>query len=461
MGLRITYNQKLIGDVRDAFNKKHNMNFTKEKETELRRKDKTRIKVITPSGYIAHTAMDRIEDTMDYLASMNLKPIKGQRAAFNFYDLLNNMSVIIDCIRKLLTIYKQTAIIKIIENSTDIFNEVGEEGTGTDNDFFKFTRSLAGVHPMDTSGHPKYHGDEKFYCSPFAVWTQPFMWKDQSKDISIHVYDSVDENGTSIKVSAKSYIDYLLKWYNALTYVIVGINTYDSGEVLKLQGSTLKDPHEFESYVDYLAYMRTESLKREDYGNEHIIDDFIKVFQLLLTSEVNAVALDCYKNAIMFSMAFRHQRLQNMDDDTNSNTGIVYPDFNQTTELYIEVNYSSCEQLYQYHYPFEKLNYLNGNYNEDDVSYTRDLLDGLKEWVNEYIYFTNKESNEETRILVDMAKYFASLDQQCVLNRNIPNDIKYRVKVYEDDQFAELIFQYKQIIEENENRARLGSVRFK
>lgn len=56
-------------------------------------------------------------------------------------------------------------------------------------------------------------------------------------------------------------------------------------------------------------------------------------------------------------------------------------------------------------------------------------MDEIKGWVNQYIVFDNTESYDETYVLVTTALYLQSLEGQNVLNWNIPNDKKYRMKL--------------------------------
>ena len=41
-------------------------------------------------------------------------------------------------------------------------------------------------------------------------------------------------------------------------------------------------------------------------------------------------------------------------------------------------------------------------------------------------------------LLVDLAVYLHALEQECMLNRSIPNDLRYREKLLTDDELARL-----------------------
>ena len=53
-------------------------------------------------------------------------------------------------------------------------------------------------------------------------------------------------------------------------------------------------------------------------------------------------------------------------------------------------------------------------------------MEEIKPWVNQYVIFNNTESYDETYVLVTTALYLESLEQENVLNWNIPNENKYR-----------------------------------
>ena len=54
------------------------------------------------------------------------------------------------------------------------------------------------------------------------------------------------------------------------------------------------------------------------------------------------------------------------------------------------------------------------------------------------MHFTNTESDEETVVLVALALYFDALENKNLLNKNIPNEEKYRISVLPKEQYDEL-----------------------
>ena len=91
------------------------------------------------------TALYRIEDTLNYMNTIQLGVNPQRMQAFDFYDFVNCEVVVIDCIEVLAHIFDLETEILELKAKNDIFRD-----SGTDNDFVKYIRSLASVHPLDT-----------------------------------------------------------------------------------------------------------------------------------------------------------------------------------------------------------------------------------------------------------------------------------------------------------------------
>lgn len=135
--------------------------------------------------------MDRLDDTVNYLNGLKLNIGKYKRSAFDFYDFMNNASVVVDCVKELATIFDVSD--DEIKKSTDIFNQAGNDGEGTDEKYFAYLRSLCSVHPVETSRHKRYQ-DNDFECSPFVSWNTGLISFNDECDIYAVVYTSKDED---------------------------------------------------------------------------------------------------------------------------------------------------------------------------------------------------------------------------------------------------------------------------
>ena len=99
-------------------------------------------------------------------------------------------------------------------------------------------------------------------------------------------------------------------------------------------------------------------------------------------------------------------------------------------------------------YNLGKLHYLEGHGDFADRWLARSLLDEIKEVINRYVYFTNEEPDDETVILVRLAIYLDALECKCILNKSIPNDLQFRVKLLSESEYEELLRPDEESMEE-------------
>ena len=89
---KINIDTSVLERLRDKINEQQNISYNKE-YGKYRAWDKI------------CAIMDRLDDTVDYLNKLELNTGKYNRSAFDFYDFMNNASVIIDCITQLAKIF--------------------------------------------------------------------------------------------------------------------------------------------------------------------------------------------------------------------------------------------------------------------------------------------------------------------------------------------------------------------
>lgn len=133
--------------------------------------------------------MDRLDDTVYYLNGLKLNTGKYEKSAFDFYDFMNNASVVADCVKELAKIFNVPN--EKIKKSTKIFNQLGSDGEGTNENYFEYLRSLCSVHPVETSHHKRYQAND-FECSPYVAWNNGMIGYNDDCDIYAIVYTSGD-----------------------------------------------------------------------------------------------------------------------------------------------------------------------------------------------------------------------------------------------------------------------------
>lgn len=426
--------------IRHAIDERANFALFKEKDVRVREaKGKSSTKKILAYDSI-YVSLTRIEDTLHYINTMELGKNKNQRSAFDFFDFLNNMYVVIHCMKTLAMIFEVPLDkIRELEQATDCFNQQGIDGTGNDSSFFEYVRSLASVHPADTGRHPAYHGYGKIHCSPFAVWTLDGLRMEG--DISLHIYTSEkDGDIETLQLSICQFEKYLQKWIDFEDIIVDAIKTYNDKTASEYAATPIAKIEEFESYDKYVANLKRELVLREGDYTEYTLESYEKVFRLKMSDERNEDKFNLYKNAIAYSLKFLHERLQTMANDDESYTGIIYPEGSTGTELYIELwkHWHRNSEISKYGYEMEKLHYIDGSGSYDE-RYAKALLEKIKPIINKYVIFTNEEPAFETHVLISMAIYFECLGQRTVINRNIPNTLEFREYVLSDDEWNELM----------------------
>lgn len=385
--------------------------------------------------------MDRLEDTIDYLNTMTLGRCRSQRSAFDFYEFINNAYIVVECIKIMASIFGVEKARKDIESTQNIFGNVLNVN-GCDGDFFEYIRSLCAVHPTETSREKyRYLKDALFHCCPFVVWNQNQLGLgyDDGRDLSAFVYQSKEnENTIIIPLYIDQFKKYIQAWLNLVPIIIESINKYNENEYEKLRKQKMNEVDSFENICDYIAYLRDEQTRRYLSGQEYIYNYFIRVFQTKFSNEINNQKLEKYKNAIKYSLQFRHHSLQFMNDKGYENSGIK----DQEGDLFNLLEYPYCLDgcFKSFSYNLGKVSHLfeDGNRYEMEKDFARYLINEMGDVLNKYVIYTGKESDDEKIVLVSLALYFDALEHKCVLNKNIPNEKLYREKILSDEEMQAL-----------------------
>ena len=373
--------------------------------------------------------MNRLDDTVEYLNTIELNTGKYKRSAFDFFDFMNNASVVIDCVKELSKIFEVSD--SEIKNSTNIFNKVGSDGNGTDEKYFEYLRSLCSVHPVETSRHKRYQ-DNDFECSPYVLWNNSLRLFNDDCDIYAVVYTSKDnESFKRVGIYIEQVFKYVEIRVNFIEKIIDYIDTYQKDMILKLKKQHIKNDTEFNSYIEYLTNLDEEAKDR--YGDDHwySFEYVIKLLQLKLSDSENENKMKLYINALKYAIKFEHNALQNMSNIGYENSGLKYSKENIETSLYIELYSpsSGSKEEIRYGYNIEKIQYLSYDSGDSNKDWAYVQLNEAREFFEKYVSFKNVKSDFEYYALVNLALYLECLENDCIINKNIPNDLKYREKL--------------------------------
>lgn len=437
------FNTQYSMDLRNAINDRSK--FSLEKEHEVSNKGR---RYTYMAWHRICAIMDRLDDTINYINRMELGKCRDKRSAFDFYEFINNAYIVIDCVKTIGSIFNIDAeLIKSIEHSNDVFG-AAINGMSSDGQYFNYVRSLCAVHPINTNNRQQYPWikEGQVHCCPYVIWNRgyPFLGNENA-DLGAYVYTSERSSKSNfLSLYIKQFEKYLGKWVDLIPKVIEAKNTYTDGKYEELRQKPVKTLEDLNnSIIDYLKYLKKEYCDRFDDDQEYIFDTFIRVFSIKLSNSKNAKKLELYRNAIRYALKFYRNALQNMSFEGYENNGIPHPDIGVETDLLDLLSnigvYS--ESLAKYGYELEKVYYLepDGPYHTFDKHYARSLLNAPKELINQYVVFTNEESDEEVIVLISLAKYLDALTQKTLLNRNIPNEKAYRVKLLSQQELDNLL----------------------
>ena len=113
------------------------------------------------------------------------------------------------------------------------------------------------------------------------------------------------------------------------------------------------------------------------------------------------------------------------------NSGLKYSKENIETSLYIELYSpsSGSKEERRYGYNIEKIQYLSYDSGDSNKDWAYVQLNEAREFFEKYVSFKNVKSYFEYYALVNLALYLDCLENDCIINKNIPNDLKYREKL--------------------------------
>ena len=422
---QINIDTDVLAILRSKVNEQHNISYNK-KYGKHRAGDKI------------CAIMDRLDDTVSFLNGLELNTGKYKRSAFDFYDFMNNASVVLDCIKELMKIFKVPD--DTIKKSTGIFNQLGSDGKGTDEKYFEYLRSLCSVHPVETSRHIRYQAND-FECSPYVVWNDRTIWSNDDCDIYAVVYTSKDgDNNKRVQMYIPQIFDFVKTRLDFIAEIINAIDRYQKQVISDFMNRPIKKEEEFNNYIDYLRNLNKE--QKDRYGIE-ISDSFdytIRLFQLNLSNPHNQRKMNLYLNALKYAIEFEHNSMQNMSYIGFENNGLFYTEIDSETSLYIKLNSpnSDSNEIIRYAYNLEKIGYLSYDAGSNNKKWAYEKLDEASIFLGKYVVFRGAKSDYENYALVQLALYLECLENKCSINKNIPNDLKYRRRLLSEDKCKKL-----------------------
>lgn len=300
-------------------------------------------------------ALDRIDDLVEHCNALDLT--QSQEGTFALCDLFNYGQTLIDCITKIGEVYGAK-----YDSSNDIssFHQQGATGEGNDEKYFKYLRSLCSVHPLETSAHKEYQGDQPEWC-PYiniaeSAASRLLSCHDETlskADFIARVYRNDMEFSKHIPIYIKQIFHYIKKRYKFINKIISAIDEYNSNQIKTLKCTHILLPSECATYDDYLTNLEKEIHIRCGRW-EYQAKTWRAIFKTHYDDELNETALSAYKEELKKGITKVHTKLQAMD--------FLDEDF-----VCDAIDDRSIEQLNEYHYEMEKMVYLFPSYALEDT----------------------------------------------------------------------------------------------
>lgn len=226
----------------------------------------------------------RIRETSRYLSDFHFKKSNTCGQAFDFYEFVNCISIILGCIENLFGIFN-VQLFDYYKTKKVFFKS--NKTKQNDIKFFKFIRSASAVHPSETTNYNKIT-KLKFEVYPYALWAgqlSAFLSDNVPQDFDIEL---IGWNSRTKCFNSHYYL-YINEFYDFLNELLAGIKNLlpiaqkiveDNRE--KARFKVVKSSVKFDSYSDYLIYLRKRLLrknKNEEFADgglllaTHIIDN--------------------------------------------------------------------------------------------------------------------------------------------------------------------------------------------
>lgn len=310
--MELNLDSKLNKELRDVLNEQHNFVFEKRAKFKVPgKRDKTE-----ESGAFncICACLDRIDSLVEHCNDIakNIEDIYG------LCNILNYGQTLIDCISMIAKIYGMRYK---PEGDISCFNEKGLDGKGNDEKFFKYIRSLCSVHPVETSYHPSYQGEQPEWCPWISrAESQQHIWvcdKDCSEklkkaDFVAIVYRNDLEFNKYVYISLKQIFRYLKKRYSYIETIINEIKKQDEEKICELRNKHILLPEECRDYDDYLNELKKAIEERCGDKSSWKINKWRTILNSHFKNHNFGEILQSYKVELKNEIEKVHISLQNM-----------------------------------------------------------------------------------------------------------------------------------------------------
>lgn len=287
--MKIRLDTQLCDKLRKKINEHHN--FTYEKTAAFKFPNSKN--EVTAGAYNCICAtLDRINDLVKHCNSIE---IEGQ---FGLCDFLNYTQSLIECITIIGKAYKVVPLYKGADkNDTSVFHQAGLNNDGNDEKYFTYLRSLCSVHPVETSRHKEYQGNQAEWC--------PYILSGKSSMLTkfLNVYPDLEDADFVVTVYRNDL--------KCSKYVPIHVKEL----IDNFKKKPIPKPENFTDYVSYLNSLQTAITERcgENYADK--TKEWICIINAHFENDEMQEKLLAYQEALKTGISSVHQHLQQMGID--------------------------------------------------------------------------------------------------------------------------------------------------
>lgn len=287
--MKIRLDTQLCDKLRKKINEHHN--FTYEKTAAFKFPNSKN--EVTAGAYNCICAtLDRINDLVKHCNSIE---IEGQ---FGLCDFLNYTQSLIECITIIGKAYKVVPLYKGADkNDTSVFHQAGLNNDGNDEKYFTYLRSLCSVHPVETSRHKEYQGNQAEWCQYILSGKSSMLTK------FLNVYPDLEDADFVVTVYRNDL--------KCSKYVPIHVKEL----IDNFKKKPIPKPENFTDYVSYLNSLQTAITERcgENYADK--TKEWICIINAHFENDEMQEKLLAYQETLKTGISSVHQHLLQMGID--------------------------------------------------------------------------------------------------------------------------------------------------
>ena len=229
----------------------------------------------------------RIRETSQYLNQFQFRKKNEFGEAFDFYEMINCISIIKGCVYSLFKHFKLS--LKKECEKKKIFSKSNKKKTN-DFDFFDFIRSASSVHPQDTTRHSR-NLTYKHEFFPYASWKEvnlDILNKDVPDDYDIKLI-SWNSNPKCRRHLYYLYLEEFFEFANYLVSRISDLNPYLQNIIEqqkeKIRCKRLMSVRKCSNHSEYCLYLRGR-LKNKNKGEDEFPDGGLLIASHILSNDL-------------------------------------------------------------------------------------------------------------------------------------------------------------------------------